>query len=491
MNQVVFAKTLEEYIKLLNDEYRYIEYPYSIRAEVYHYLSNNWEQFKNNKYFMYEYGKILISSAEYLAKEKGKKIMVDLTKENDQEAWNLLGEYYEENINFYDKCFMCYMNAAFRNSAKAMVNIGLLYLYGRYLPQNTEMAILWFEQAAKKGYGKAFSILGNMYKDGNGVEADSEKAQYWYKKGAEIEDAESLYHLVNLLYESYDNVTNDDEEKEVTAQNNKLIPYVQKSAELGYVPAMCLLDTLSIRDFKSTEWLIKAAELGDVEAQTSVIFDCFLGLIEVENDDMKVYWLKKAAENDYGPAQTILGSLYLAGRHVPKDIDMGIYWYENSVRNGQYSSLVSLGNIYYSLKDYSRAFRYFKWAASRKDPIGLNYLGTCYMQGVGVKVNEKKGFKIIKEAAELGEYTSQLLLAVFYFNGEIVKFDITKAIYWRDKALFNLENNEEKEKKVVDAIKEYCENNNLCASCGKIITGRRYKNWLGPMCEECHDKKKD
>lgn len=491
MNQVVFAKSLEEYIELLNKGYRYIEYPYAIRAEIYHYLSNNLEQLKENKWYMYEYGKILISSHEHLAEEKGKNIMIDLTKENDQEAWNLLGEYYEENIHFYNKCFICYVNAASRRSAKAMVNIGLLYLNGRYLPQNTEMAISWFEQAANEGYGKAFSILGNMYKDGNGVEVDNEKAKYWYKKGAEEEDAESLYRLAESLYISYDNVTNDEEEIERAEQNRKLIPYVQKSADLGYAPAMSFLGSLLTENSKTIEWLIKAAELGDLETQADFVFFYLFGFNEEENDDKKVYWLKKAAENDYGPAQALLGKFYVSGRIVPKDMDMGIYWYEKSVRNGEYSSLIVLGAIYYSQKKYSKAYHCYKWAASRKDPEGLHYLGRCYARGIGVKVNEKKAFKIFKESAELGNFASQALLAAFYFNGQIVEFDLSKAFYWRDKALSNSGKNEKMLDPIISAIREYCIDNNLCAKCGEKITGKKYKSSLGLVCEKCHGKKID
>lgn len=202
MNQVVVAKSLEEYKKLLKSGTRYIEYPYAIKEEIFHFLSNNIDEFKDNKWYMYEYCKMLITSPDYCTKEEGKKIIIDLAKENNEEAWNLLGEYYKEDINLYDKCFICYLNAATRSSAKAMVNIGYLYLNGRFLPQNVEMAIFWFEKAAKEGYSKAFSILGNMYKDGNGVEVDIEKARYWYTKGDEAGDAESMFHIADMLYAS-------------------------------------------------------------------------------------------------------------------------------------------------------------------------------------------------------------------------------------------------------------------------------------------------
>ncbi len=237
--------------------------------------------------------------------------------------------------------------------------------------------------------------------------------------------------------------------------------------------------------------IIKAAELGDVDAQASIIFYYIFDFYEENGNEKKLYWLKKAAENDFGSAQNLLAHFYCQGSLVPRDFDKAIYWHEKAVHNGQIDFIISLGIIYEIREQYSRAYQYYRWAASIKNLDGMFYYAMCYMKGTGVKINKKKGFRMIKEAAELGNYKAQLMIAAFYFNGEGVKFDLLKAIYLRDKALFNLGNNHEVEKTIIDYINEYCKVYGLCTMCGKKIEGKKYESETGQVCEECHKKDSD
>jgi hypothetical protein len=61
----------------------------------------------------------------------------------------------------------------------AQFNVGLLYLDGKAVPQDFELAADWFEKAADRGYTKAQSNLGEMYAIGQGVKKDLVQSYKW------------------------------------------------------------------------------------------------------------------------------------------------------------------------------------------------------------------------------------------------------------------------------------------------------------------------
>lgn len=62
--------------------------------------------------------------------------------------------------------------------------VGLLYLNGQGLKQNTIKAIYWFEKAAEKKYAKAQFELGMIYAKGIGVDTNHFEAHKWLSKAA-------------------------------------------------------------------------------------------------------------------------------------------------------------------------------------------------------------------------------------------------------------------------------------------------------------------
>ena len=59
-------------------------------------------------------------------------------------------------------------------------NLGVLYLYGKGVPENLPEAILWFRKAADQNYASAQDHLGNLYVEGKGVPLDYSKALEFY-----------------------------------------------------------------------------------------------------------------------------------------------------------------------------------------------------------------------------------------------------------------------------------------------------------------------
>ncbi|MGD8589977.1 MAG: hypothetical protein PVG22_14220 [Chromatiales bacterium] len=62
---------------------------------------------------------------------------------------------------------------------RAQYLLGLLYLNGQGVGENTERAIDWLKRSAQNGYYLAAVELGQIYGSGRGVAMDSEEAARW------------------------------------------------------------------------------------------------------------------------------------------------------------------------------------------------------------------------------------------------------------------------------------------------------------------------
>jgi hypothetical protein len=70
--------------------------------------------------------------------------------------------------------------AAHENFALAQDRLGLMYLYGDGVTQNTSRALKWIRAAAERGAPAAQLQLGSLYSAGNCVPRDDARAYYWF-----------------------------------------------------------------------------------------------------------------------------------------------------------------------------------------------------------------------------------------------------------------------------------------------------------------------
>jgi TPR repeat protein len=73
--------------------------------------------------------------------------------------------------------------------------VGMLYLKGKGLPQNTLTALTWLEKAAENKFANAQYTLGMMYKNGDGVTKNKSAARRWLKKAARRGQASAIREL--------------------------------------------------------------------------------------------------------------------------------------------------------------------------------------------------------------------------------------------------------------------------------------------------------
>ncbi len=95
-----------------------------------------------------------------------------------------------------------------RGDAKAQYGLGVMYLNGQGVPQDSAEVVKWHRKAAEQGYAKAQYNLGFMYINGLGVPRDYAEAAKWYRKAADQRDAKAQY-ILGVMYINSLGVTQD------------------------------------------------------------------------------------------------------------------------------------------------------------------------------------------------------------------------------------------------------------------------------------------
>ena len=95
-------------------------------------------------------------------------------------------------------------NAAAKGNAAAEYEIGIRYLEGRTVPQNTEEALRWLERAAQSGITLAHFRIGGLYEKGLGVKKDLIVARRHYIAAADKGNAKAMHNLAVIYAEGID-----------------------------------------------------------------------------------------------------------------------------------------------------------------------------------------------------------------------------------------------------------------------------------------------
>ena len=291
----------------------------------------------------------------------------------------------------------------------AMVFLGICFQEGKAVEKNEKLAFILFSIAAEKNDLKAVYRLGFCYEDGIGTEIDYKKAFEYYNKCIELECAEKsfldpLFDLANMYERGLGIEVN---------QEKALILYTE-AAEKGF----------SVAQNKLGE-SYKNGELG-------------LG----KNLKKAIYWYKKAAKQKLAVSMTSLAELYI----------------EISKEQSQREKKQKLHN---------EVFRLFKELTGMGLVAGEMGMAKCYMHGIGVSKNLEKYREYIESAAHkenpeaiffLGElcFESAPKQAIEYYLSAaeknyspameqlsriytkgipgVLEKDISKGVYWADKA---------------------------------------------------------
>ena len=89
---------------------------------------------------------------------------------------------------------------ALQGNPVAQNNLGIMYLDGKGVAQNTSEAIRYLSLSAAAGSSLGQNNLGGLYRDGKGVPRDFGKAGQWFAASASQGNSAGMYNL-GLMYE--------------------------------------------------------------------------------------------------------------------------------------------------------------------------------------------------------------------------------------------------------------------------------------------------
>lgn len=213
-----------------------------------------------------------------------------------------------------------------------------------------------------------------------------------------------------------------------------------KSAENGNDQAMFNAGLFTAKGFgterdfaKAAEWMRKAAEAGDDDAE------------ECAKEYQKLADAVEKAEKGDAQAQADLagglmklgGSLDQAGEM--KDYEECVMWAEKAVAQGNADGYWTLALAYHHgrgvKRDVKKAIELYQKGADAGSDSCKHNLACEYMTGENIKKDHKKGFVLIKEAAENGHGLAMRDLGRCYQFANGTPGNMKKAVEWYEKAL--------------------------------------------------------
>lgn len=104
---------------------------------------------------------------------------------------DLLAADFEEAMDAmtdgeYQEAYRSFKRLAKRDHMQSQYQLGMLYLLGKGVEQNTDQGITWLKEAANNGSYRAANELGQIYLSGKGVDIDEKEAIKWLELATEI-----------------------------------------------------------------------------------------------------------------------------------------------------------------------------------------------------------------------------------------------------------------------------------------------------------------
>jgi len=100
----------------------------------------------------------------------------------------------------YNHALASWRPLAVQGNPVAQNNLGIMYLDGKGVPQNTSEAVRYLSLSAAAGSSLGQNNLGGLYRDGKGVPRDYVRAAQWFSAAAAQGNSAGMYNL-GLMYE--------------------------------------------------------------------------------------------------------------------------------------------------------------------------------------------------------------------------------------------------------------------------------------------------
>ena len=190
-----------------------------------------------------------------------------------------------------------------------------------------------------------------------------------------------------------------------------------------------------------------AANQGNINAQIDLYEIFYVGEYVEENDKEAFKWIKMAAQQGNAEAECSIAHAYVFGTGVEADYEEAVKWYEKAAEQGCKEAIRELGFAYrtgdlHLYPSNEKSFYYYMETAKQGDAFSQTKIAEFYMEGEGVRKNQKEAEKWYRKAfisymteAMEGDIYSQEQIAELYMEGKGVEKDEQEAAKWYKKVL--------------------------------------------------------
>jgi TPR repeat protein len=422
---------------------------------------------------------LLVASRSPEDAKAGLQLLSDSAEKGDVPAMLNLGFLYEGGKYVrknYTEAFHWFGLAADKGNAEAQLELGGCYHYGLGTTPNLTMAATCYHHAAEQTNYVAMKSFGYLLMNGMGVETNLETARYWLTRAAnEGGNRRAMFDLGALCSMNFPD----------TNSMVEAFQWYKQSAELGDALGCYELAKFYYCGWGAVEtnlanyhtWLIKAALLGDTEAQYLMAVACRTGDWVPQNIESSLVWYQKAAaKNDprafydlalhYLADKTNHESLILADRYMhlaaqaghraaqfqcamssfrgdvsPADFETGRQWLAQSAEAGWAPAEFCLYQLYYNIvapglglplypKDKVEAVKWLRQAAAHGSLEAQSALAVKMIQGTEVEMDKPAAENLLRNAAEHGYAEAQNDLGFAIEHGDISSTDIVESAMW-------------------------------------------------------------
>ncbi|USQ14255.1 SEL1-like repeat protein [Legionella lytica] len=276
-------------------------------------------------------------------------------------------------------------------NAVADYYLGRIYLYGYGQLKNTQLAMRYFTQSARKGYLPAIMLVAKytLLHD-----KDPEQAVTWFKQAAAAGNVDAQMFVA--------------------------------AAYLYGIGVKKNYDT-------ATRFYIDAAKNGNSVAQYTLA-ENFINSRNASNNKLGLIWLNKAVANGNPQAITKLGSLYLAGKLVDKDVEKGTELLNKAAAQGFAPAMVKLGEAELAQNQKDQALKWFEKVGQYQNNQAYLDLAEVYLDAKSPVHDPKTAFLWTLKAAQNDSTEAKRQLAEFYKKGIGIEADLNMAKQWQDQA---------------------------------------------------------
>ncbi len=355
-----------------------------------------------------------------------------------------LGRMAEEGLGATpdpDKALDFYLRAAHRNNLQAQRRVAELLsaprdaVPGSPTPADLAQAARWYATAGHRGDNESRYRMGLCLRNGAGVPRDTDAALGWFTRAGGRGHARAMVEAASIHL-----------------------------ARAGHDP-----DHL----WRARDWLLRAAEAGDMEAMYRLGELHRDGTLADETGKKAWEWFTRAAEAGYPPAQYLMARRLDAGDGVPAFPLEAARWYRLAAEQGQVDSMLRLADLYFrgrgvfrdrpearrwrdaageadasaraglcrlyaagepEARDLSKAARWCRRAAEDGDAFSRYLYGLLLARGLGAPRDELGSAKWLAAAAGQGMAEAQYALSLLYLGGRGVIRDAAQAFAWCRKA---------------------------------------------------------